>query len=80
MTEMNSALEYLAEARDTLQKTAQEQDLVDGGDGRIVYRFTLYDAMPTDCDWGGSGDRPDRNVRVLFNSNNQLPASPVLVK
>lgn len=67
MTEMETAFEYLVEARDTLQRTAREQDLVDGGDGRIIYRFTLYDAMFTNHDWGESGDRSDRNVRVLFN-------------
>lgn len=67
MVELDTAFDYLIEARDTLQRTARDQDLVDGGDGRIVYHFTIYDAMSTDHDWGESGDRPDLNVRVLFN-------------
>ncbi|PIR79904.1 MAG: hypothetical protein COU25_02825, partial [Candidatus Levybacteria bacterium CG10_big_fil_rev_8_21_14_0_10_35_13] len=58
---------YTLEALVTLQQTAKEQDLVDGGDGRIVYRFTIQDALESDIDWGKSGDKPDRNVRRLFN-------------
>lgn len=67
MSELVTAFDYLIDARNTLQRTARDQDLVDGGDGKVVYHFTLYDAMSTNHDWGESGSRSDLNVRVLFN-------------
>lgn len=60
--------DYTLDALETLQRTAREQDLIDGGEGRIVYRYTIQDALESDVDWGASGDKPDMDVRHLFNT------------
>jgi hypothetical protein len=64
---MNELERLECEARRLLQETAKDQDLVDGGDGEIIYEFTYEDAIETTEDWGAVGEKPDLNIRNLFN-------------
>lgn len=47
-----------------MQKTAAEQDILDGGTGEVIYSFTIEDAM--NPGWGEDGALSQRNVRELF--------------
>lgn len=65
--------EYTSEIRELLTKTAIEQDILDGGDGKPFYVFTDLDVEDAERDWGAEGDLPDRNVSKIFinlNSEN----------
>ena len=50
--------------RDLLQQTAREQDMLDGGNGRTFYRYTLRDAI--DLAWE-EGEPSNLNIRKLFD-------------
>lgn len=51
-----------------MQKTAMEQDILDGGTGKRVYTFTLFDAM--DSLNRDESAPTDKNIRHLFNNKN----------
>lgn len=56
--------QILRDNRELLQKTAREQDLIDGGDGTVFYVFTIQDTV--DLAWK-EGVPPSKNIRQLFN-------------
>lgn len=61
-------LEQLTEEQQRiLTKTAVEQDLLDGGNGKPIYTFTKDDAWVL-ADWGEVGAYSDRNIAPLFNT------------
>lgn len=66
---ITEAKQYDIEILVCLRRTAREQDLLDGGDGREIYTFTREDAQDAEVDWGADGEPPDQNVRKLFDRN-----------
>ena len=76
MNEFESALwmynyskEYrkeLDERIKTLNQTAKEQDILDGGTGEEIYRFHLREAI--NPGWGEDGAGSDNSVYKLFKT------------
>lgn len=59
------------ESRELLQKTATEQDVLDGGEGKTVYVLTDVDVVISEMDWGVSGAISNNNVRqIIGNTDN----------
>jgi hypothetical protein len=51
---------YYREIRDLLQKAAREQDILDGGTGETIYKFTIRDAVTFAWE---EGSPPKKNIR-----------------
>jgi len=65
---MTEREELVINRRRLLRNTAREQDLLDGGDGKLIYIFTYEDAIDAEIDWGTSGADSDLNIRTLFSN------------
>jgi hypothetical protein len=61
---IEESMRVLIDNRNLLQKTAREQDILDGGNGEVVHVFTIQDAK--ELPWI-ENVAPRKDIRHLFS-------------